>query len=485
MWNREILAPPSGGAWFCIMVEAFFKGGVEVGRLFGTFGVRGVFGKEIDCHMAYGLAKAFGTFLRRSVDRPKVVIGGDTRSSTKALKDAAISGLLSSGVDVIDVGTLPTPAVQFACRKIGVDGGISVTASHNPPEYNGLKLLEGNGMGLSREKEAKVEDIFFSENFFDADWRGAGRYREVDILEDYVEAIVSSVDVELIRERKPFVVADLGNGAGSLTLPYVLERIGCRVLSINAHPSGAFTARNPEPNEENLKDLVKVVKAIRPDFAVAQDGDADRAVFLDENGSFIQGDKTFALAMREVLRRKKGLVVTTVATSLVIDDVAREMGCDVMRTKVGDLVVTKALLEHGGVVGGEENGGVIFPDFTLGRDGAMATAKIVEALSRSGKSFSGLLAELPVYYQVKTKVHLEGDRKRVVEIVNDLARERGFKTDVTDGTKILVEDGWVLVRASGTEPIVRIFAETRKSMEEAKKLIDMAKDFLERAKKMI
>ncbi len=466
-----------------MILKSMRKGGSKVvGKLFGTFGVRGIFGEELSSEKAFKIAKAFSTFLTAFKDRPVVALGRDTRKSGEAIKAAVVSGLTSSGVDVVDLGVLPTPAIQYACKRLGVDGGISITASHNPPQYIGIKLLEGNGMGLSREKEGRVEEIYFSGKFVNVPWERVGKVVEKNMIDDYIEEIVASVDVEIIRSVKPFVVVDAGNGAGALTLPYILEKLGCKVLSLNAHPSGLFSARNPEPNEENLKDTATIVRAVKADFAVAQDGDADRAVFLDEEGRFIQGDRTFALAAREVLREKRGFVVTTVATSLVIDEVAREFGCHIMRTKVGDLVVTKALLDHNGVVGGEENGGVIFPDFVLGRDGAMATAKIVQAFARSGKRFSELVEELPVYHQIKTKMHLEGDRKAIVAKVAEIAREEGFRTDTTDGTKIVFDDGWVLIRASGTEPIVRIFSESRESLERARWMIDLSKGLIERAK---
>ncbi|MCD6449447.1 MAG: phosphoglucosamine mutase [Thermotogaceae bacterium] len=385
------------------------KGVVQMGRIFGTFGVRGVFPEKMNPEFVYRLLRAYGTYLKRKVRNPVVGLGRDTRLSGETLKNAAVSALVESGVNVVDFGMVPTPAVQFGCRKLNLDGGVVITASHNPPEFNGVKLLEGNGMGLKRENEKIVEDIFFEESFEVPTWKDLGKVSQYNVKDEYINEIVRRVDKQLINSVKPKILVDMGNGAGAFTLPYVLEELGCRILSINAHPSGRFSWRNPEPNEENLKTTVEIVRSVDVDFAVAQDGDADRAVFINEYGEFIQGDRTFALAEREVLKRKKGTVVTTVATSLVIDDVAKEFGVDVVRTKVGDLVVTGELLKRGGVVGGEENGGVIFPDFVLGRDGAMTTALIVEAFTRSGKSFSKLLEELPYYYQIKTKIHMEGD----------------------------------------------------------------------------
>ncbi|NJE75502.1 phosphoglucosamine mutase [Thermococcus sp. ES12] len=451
-----------------------------MGRLFGTFGVRGIANEMITPEFALKMGMAFGTMLRREGrKKPLVIVGRDTRVSGEMLKSALISGLLSVGCDVIDVGIAPTPAIQWATAHFNADGGAVITASHNPPEYNGIKLLEPNGMGLKKEREAVVEDVFFKEDFDRASWDEIGEVREEDIIKPYIEAIKARVDVEAIRKRRPFVVVDTSNGAGSLTLPYLLRELGCKVVSVNAHPDGHFPARNPEPNEENLRGFMEIVKALGADFGVAQDGDADRAVFIDENGRFIQGDKTFALVADAVLRENGGgLLVTTIATSNLLDDVASKNNAEVLRTKVGDLIVARALLEHGGTIGGEENGGVIFPDFVLGRDGAMTTAKIVEIFAKSGKKFSELIDELPKYYQFKTKKHVEGDRKAIVARVAELAEKKGYRVDTTDGTKILFEDGWVLVRASGTEPIIRVFSEAKRE-EKAKEYLGLGLELLE------
>ncbi|AFL94675.1 putative phospho-sugar mutase [Thermococcus cleftensis] len=453
-----------------------------MGRLFGTFGVRGIANEKITPEFALKMGMAFGTMLRREGrKRPLVVVGRDTRVSGEMLKNALISGLLSVGCDVIDVGIAPTPAIQWATAHFKADGGAVITASHNPPEYNGIKLLEPNGMGLKKEREAVVEEVFFKEDFDRARWDEIGEVREEDIIKPYIEAIKARVDVEAIRKRRPFVVVDVSNGAGSLTLPYLLRELGCKVVSVNAHPDGHFPARNPEPNEENLRGFMEIVKALGADFGVAQDGDADRAVFIDENGRFIQGDKTFALVADAVLRENGGgLLVTTIATSNLLDDIAKRNNAEVLRTKVGDLIVARALLEHNGTIGGEENGGVIFPDFVLGRDGAMTTAKIVEIFAKSGKKFSELIDELPKYYQFKTKRHVEGDRKAIVAKVAELAEKKGYRVDTTDGTKILFEDGWVLVRASGTEPIIRVFSEA-KSEEKAREYLELGLGLLEEA----
>ncbi len=432
-----------------------------MGKIFGTFGVRGVYPDFLNEEFAMKMGRAFGTFLRGYEENPRVVVGRDSRRSGESLMLAFIAGLLSSGVDVIDVGLLPTPLVQFSSRILKVSGGAVITASHNPPQYNGIKLLEGNGMGLSRKKEGIVEEIFESEKFFEVNTWKMGRRIAMDVREQYFREVESRIDIDAVKSRKPFILVDEAGGAGAVVLPEILEKLGCKVLSVNSHTSGFFSARNPEPNEKNLEDTRKMVKALSPDLAVAQDGDADRAVFLTRDGKFVQGDKTFALVEKFTLEQKKGPVVTTVATSDIIDEVAKIFGVKVYRTKVGDLVVTGKLLEVNGIIGGEENGGVIFPDIVLGRDGMFTTVRIVEAISKTERNFEELLLELPVFYQFKGKISFEGDRKKAVEDFAKLVLKEGYKVDTTDGTKIFFKDGWVLVRASGTEPIIRVFTESR------------------------
>lgn len=455
---------------------------MKMSKIFGTFGVRGIANEKITPEFALKMGLAFGTLLKREEPTKElwVVVGRDTRVSGEMLKNALISGLLSTGINVIDVGIAPTPAIQFACKYFKVDGGAVITASHNPPEYNGIKLLEPNGLGLKKERESRVEELFFNEEFHKAKWHEIGQLVERDIIRPYIDAIKSKVDIKVIKKRRPFVVVDTSNGAGSLVLPYLLRELGCKVVSVNAQPDGHFPARNPEPNEENLQGFMKIVKSLGADFGVAQDGDADRSVFIDENGNFIQGDKTFALVVKAMLEENKGgLVVTTIATSHIIDELTKMYNGKVIKTKVGDLIVSRTLLEHNGLVGGEENGGVIFPEHVLGRDGAMTVAKIVEIFAKSGKKFSELIDTLPKFYQLKTKKHVKGDRKTIVAKAAELAKKEGLTIDTTDGTKILFKDGWVLVRASGTEPIIRIFAEA-KSEEKVREYLNLGLDLLEK-----
>ncbi|MGO0122946.1 phosphoglucosamine mutase [Desulfothermobacter acidiphilus] len=455
-----------------------------MGKVFGTFGVRGVVGEELNPDLLQRIGVVFGLWLRdQSKGRPLVVVGRDTRLSGGALKRALVSGLLGVGADVLDVGIVPTPVVQFACRHFGADGGAVITASHNPPEYNGIKLLEPDGLGLAPEVEAALEELLDRKAFAYATWNETGRASRQDAVRPYLEGVRKRLDTEVIARRRPLVVADTANGAGSVLLPYLLSELGCRVISVNGHPDGRFPGRNPEPNQENLSSFLAIVRSVGADFGVAQDGDADRSIFADEEGRFVQGDKTFALAAGALLEEHDGgLVVTTVATSNVVDEVAKAWGGKVVRTKVGDAAVSRTLKELRGLVGGEENGGVIFPDFVWGRDGAMTAAKLLEFFCRQKSSFSELIASLPHFYQLKTKERVEEERRGVVTLVSELARSEGYRVDTTDGVKILLEEGWVLVRASGTEPVVRIFAEAREE-KEVGTYLELGRSLLQRARR--
>ena len=435
-------------------------------KLFGTFGVRRLANTELTPEFASKIAASYGSLVKG-----KVAVGGDTRTSTEMIKHAVISGLLSAGCDVVDLGFLPTPAVQYAVRNY-YDAGIIITASHNPSEYNGLKLIDFDGIGTPDETELKIEEIFFNDNPDRVSWDRIGELEaNSSILEEYIQEVIKRVDTDSIRNAKLKVIVDCGSGAACFTTPYILRELGCEVITMNCQPDGFFPGRDPEPTEPNLKELIEVVKATGADVGLAHDGDADRTICIDENGNFVFGDKSFALVEKHMLKENKGgLIVTTVATSSAIYDIANEYNGEVTATKVGDLVVARELKDKDGLFGGEENGGLIFPDFVYGRDAALSAAKIVEIIAKQGKSLSGLVDELPVYYSEKMKIECPEELKqKIMQKVADETSE--FEVDTTDGVKIIKENGWVIIRPSGTEPIFRCFAEA-KTKEEAKEMAE-------------
>ncbi|MEN6573137.1 phosphoglucosamine mutase, partial [Methanobacterium aggregans] len=312
-------------------------------RLFGTFGVRRIANHELTPEFASKLAAAYGTLVKG-----KVAVGGDTRTSTGMIKHAVISGLLSSGCQVFDLGILPTPAVQFAVRNY-CDGGVMITASHNPPKYNGIKFVDEDGIGIAEDMEEKIEDMFFDENPDRVVWNEIGEVLENHgIVDEYIENVIERVDADAIRSANLKVIVDCGNGAACFTTPYLLRKLGCDVTTMNCQPDGFFPGRNPEPTEDNLKELIEVVKATGADLGIAHDGDADRTICIDEKGNFVFGDKTFALVEKQMLREAGGgIIVTTVATSAAIYDIAEEYGGEVIATRVGDLVVARELKNRG------------------------------------------------------------------------------------------------------------------------------------------
>lgn len=435
-------------------------------RLFGTFGVRRRANEVLTPEFASKLAAAYGTLVKG-----KVAVGGDTRTSTPMIKHAVISGLLSSGCAVMDLGILPTPAVQYAVRNYCV-GGVIITASHNPPHDNGIKFVDTDGIGIPDDMEEKIEDMFFDENPERVSWDNIKELEtNSNIIDEYIDSVIGRVDGEAIKKANLKVVVDCGSGAACFTTPYLLRRLGCQVTTMNCQPDGFFPGRNPEPTEDNLKDLINAVKNLGADLGIAHDGDADRTICIDENGDFVFGDKTFALVEKAMLKENGGgLIVTTVATSSAIYDIAEEYNGEVIATRVGDLLVARELKDKNGLFGGEENGGLIFPDFVYGRDAALTTAKIVEIISNENKPLSELIEELPSYRSEKKKVECPDELKS--EVMGKIAEAtREFEVDTKDGVKIFTDEGWVIIRPSGTEPIFRCFAEA-KNEEDAKKMAE-------------
>ena len=422
--------------------------------LFGTNGVRGVANVEMTPEMAMSLAKSIGTFRRG-----RIAVGRDTRQSGDMLKNAVIAGLLSTGCSVVDLGIAPTPCVQYYVKR-HADAGIIITASHNPPEYNGIKGIAGDGTEMSRQDEAVVEKIYFSCAYRNAAWNETGGLSSADPKPEYIEGIVERVDAAAIRQKGFTVVADTGCGAASVTTPFLLRRLGCRVITLNAQVDGTFPGRNPEPTGNEINDLKAAVKTAKADLGIAHDADADRAVFIDDRGRFVNEDVLLALMTRYRLQQKRGVIVTPVSSSSLIEDVARQHDGEVIWTMVGSIHVARKMMEVGAVFGGEGNGGLIFPEFQYCRDGGMSAASMLEMLARTGEKLSDVVDAIRSYDSVKEKIKCK-DKARVLQCIEDEVRRERTKADLTDGIKLFRPEGWVLIRASGTEPIIRVFAESR------------------------
>jgi phosphomannomutase/phosphoglucomutase len=449
----------------------------SVPRLFGTNGVRGVVNSpDMDPRFALRLGLSIGSLMKGTV-----LVGTDARTSNEMLKSACASGIMASGCNVVDCGTVPTPTLQYAVKTRGVAGGVMITASHNPPEFNGIKCIDPDGTEMSRANEESIERRFHTEDFALASWANIGTMvADTTVIDGYIEGIVSLVDVDAIRRADLRIALDCGNGAGSMASPRLLERLGVRYVTLNANPDGAFPGHNSEPVPENSKDLIDLVRSGGFDFGVVQDGDADRAIFVDDTGTYQYGDRSLALGAYFACRENPGgLVVTTVGSSRCVEDAVATNGGRIMYTKVGSPVVARAMIENDSVFGGEENGGLIFPEFQFCRDAGMAVAKMIEIVAKHGR-MSTLLAGIPSYSQYKAKTRCPEEKKR--HVMEQLAADaKGGRVDTTDGVKVFFDDGWVLVRPSGTEPLFRVFTEA-KDPAKAKR---MAEEYIDKVKALV
>lgn len=428
------------------------------GRLFGTNGVRFVPGVTADLEFVIKLSECVGTYFSEG----DILAGRDGRLSGEAVLLAASSGLMSSGRSVAEAGLVPTPALQFATRAMGYRGGVMVTASHNPPEYNGLKVVGPEGVEINRLDEQKVEKIFRDGSFRRADWREVGTSRpEPSVVRTYLNGILSKVNTRIISGRKFSVVVDPGNGAQCLAAPTLLDSLGCKVVTIHSVIDGRFPGRGPEPTPETLTDLSAAVRAVGADLGVAYDGDGDRALFSDETGRVYWGDQSGTLLADYLLERGPGgTVVTPVSSSQAIEAVVAKRRGKVIRTRVGSVDVSRTMIERAAFFGFEENGGCIYPAHIAVRDGGMATALMLECLAARGLPFSRVMANtVPRLFQSKTKVQVHPER--VKETMRRVERQGGDRIEKVDGLKVWTDDKtWVLVRPSGTEPIIRVFAES-------------------------
>jgi phosphomannomutase/phosphoglucomutase len=442
-------------------------------KLFGTFGIRGVANQKLTPELAYDLGLAFATHLD---NKGKVAVGYDNRTSSVMIEHALTAGLLAGGCDVLHFGLTPTPVLSFGIRNFSCDGGVIITASHNPPEYNGIKFWAADGSGLERRYEREIERIV-EEGGKPVGWKDIGKTLTADAIGPYMKAVLQEVPK---FKRKLKVVVDCANAVGALVTPYLLRELGCEVVSMNSQLDGTFPGRKLEPVPENLVELAKTVLACEADAGVAHDGDADRTLLVDEKGEILSGDRVFAIAAMRYLREKtKPRLITTVATSSVIDDVAAKFGGEVVRTRVGEPDIIGEFKNRGGDVGGEENGGVLFFGWVPCRDGIMTAIQFLAALDESGGTVSELNSSLPVYYQVKERSGCPDELKlKVLELLSENFSE--YELDRTDGLRVMFDEGWLLLRPSGTEPLFRCFAEA-KTKEGAKKLAEMGIAALEEA----
>ncbi len=426
--------------------------------------MRGIVGENLTDSVAADYGSAFGTFLKNihagKKEKLSVCIGRDSRRSGQMLKSAVTAGLCAVGIDVIDLEMVTTPGVGIMLRQLGCAGAVSITASHNPIQYNGIKLLLGDGVAPPPESAGQIKQCFLDKNFAFVDSPHCGQVssnKQTDST--HIARVLGIVDQETIAAKKFKVVLDSVNGAGGPVTKKLLAKLGCKVAAINDEPTGIF-AHRPEPTARNLTGLCKVVKKEKAEIGLAQDPDADRLAVVDENGTYIGEEYTLALAAKYIFSKKTGRAATNLSTSRMLDDVAEKAGGQVIRTAVGEANVAAAMLEHNCIIGGEGNGGVI--DLRVGpiRDSLVGIALVLQLMAETGKTVSELVSEIGGYYMSKEK--FVADKLQAQQILNS-AKETfpDAKLNTTDGCRFDFDDGWLHLRASNTEPVMRLIVEAK------------------------
>ena len=436
---------------------------------FGIAGLRGVWGKGLNEDLARTHIEAFAVFLQKQGAK-KIVIGRDSRKSGPTIKDIAVDILMGAGIEVTDIGIVPTPTLIYLTRTSPFDGAIMITASHNPPEYNGIKFFNKNAFYINEKELEEIQNYIGSK----PQQRESGGSREdLGLGVKHVDHVIKNIDTEIIRNKKFKVVIDVINGAGYKLGPMLLEKLGCDVTVINETPDGNFF-HMPEPLVENLVGLAEKVKEVGADIGFALDPDADRLVLCDEKGVIVFEEYTLSLAIKSVLEKTPGDIVTNLSTSNTNDDLVKTIGYKNYRTKVGEMAVVEGIIEHNAIIGGEGGGGVIYPTINLCRDSITGMALILELLAQKNEKLSGLVNELPHYEFIKTKMPFESDIKEIIEkMVKEFSEG---KADTQDGLRVDFSDSsWVQLRASNTEPIIRIWAEAKDKVR-AEELLTKAKN---------
>lgn len=449
-------------------------------RMFGTNGVRGIVNDTLTPELALKLGKAVGSWLKAG---DRVCIGTDARQSRDMLKGAFCAGLHATGVHTTDVGVLASPGIQIYGRDHKFAAGAIITASHNPPVWNGIKLTAPDGTETNPAQEEEIESFFFDENFRIVPWDQVGTHDVTDrAKQHYIDTVLAQVDADAIRAAKLIIVLDPGGGSGCVATPDFLHAVGVDFVPLSCELDGAFTDRPSEPTEQNSQACITAVKEHGADFGFLMDGDADRSVFIDEKGGYIWGDTSLALAAKhELPRHEHPVFCTAVSSGSCVKDAVESVGGELHWTVVGSPKVAQEMLRLGAVFGGEDNGGMMFARHQLSRDGLMALGFMLETVAKTGRTLSDLCSDIPKYCLVKEKVQVpEATKSSLLDAFKaKLEDESGIlEVDDRDGVKCYVAEGWVLVRPSGTEPIFRVQGEA-KTPEAAAALVTRFRAILE------
>lgn len=445
-------------------------------KFFGTNGIRGVFPENFSLEFVHDMTLSIATYFKKG----PILVGYDGRESSPIILKIVCAALNSVGFDCNIAGLVPTPCLEFAVKKLDYSGGIMITASHNPPEYNGIKPCGNDGVEISREDEIIVEDIFLKKEWI----KNTSKFgitgidnRAIDV---YVEGITSQINSHIIKSKNLKVVLDLGNGVQAVTAPLFCKLVGCQIFLINEKIDGLFPGRGSEPTPQNLLELSKKVQENNADFGIAFDGDGDRSIFCDNHGDILTGDKSALVLTKFILQKNlNSIIVTCLNSSSSIELVANEFNSKVIRTKVGSVEVSRKMLSTNALIGFEENGGFMYGKHNQVRDGCMTLALMLEFLATSKKTLSEEASDFLPSFTTKDKVVCS--KEDHIKIIQLLQNEFP-NSNTTDGIKITINSkNWVMIRSSGTESIIRIYGEA----ENQEKLDSLMIKYIEKVKSVI
>ncbi len=445
-------------------------------KFFGTNGIRGVFSEDFTLEFVHDMTLAIGTYFGKG----PVLVGFDGRNSSPIICKVVASALNSIGIDCYVTGIVPTPCLEFAVKTLGYSGGLMITASHNPPQYNGIKPAAKDGVEVSREDELIIEDIYTQKSWLKNPKKWGVTRIETKSIETYLKGVISHVDSKLIESKHFKVVLDLGNGAQAVSAPELCKILQCETFLVNQNIDGIFPGRGSEPTPQNLSELSKTVIENKANIGIAFDGDGDRSIFCDNDGNILTGDISALLLVQHILKKNpNSLIVTCLNSGSNIEILADKFNSKVIRTKVGSVEVSRKMVPTDALIGYEENGGFMYGKHNQVRDGCMTLALMLDLLADSEKSLVEEIASLLPSFTTKDKI--ECSTEKVSKLISSL-KEEFPNSDTTDGIKITFDSkNWVMIRPSGTEPIVRIYVEA----ESREKLDVLMSKYLAKVKSII
>jgi phosphoglucosamine mutase len=445
-------------------------------KLFGTSGIRG----KVNQDLTLQLALQTGLAIANTTKAGRITIAHDTRTTATTIENALVAGLLAGGAQVTKLGLIPTPLLAYATRQLKANTGIMITASHNPPQYNGIKLFGKDTMAYTQEQQNKIEQLIEKQRFTRQAFKKIGTTNNLDAAEYYINTLK-----KIPIQKQWRVILDPGNGATCQVAPKVFQALGCKVTTINAQPDGHFPARSPEPNQESLTELCMIVKQLKADAGFAYDGDGDRMVAITEKGEFAPFDQTLAAYAAHVVRKNRGgTVITTVEASMCTEKTIQQHNGRVLRTKVGDVAVAEEIKKQKAVFGGEPCGAWIHPQIHYCPDGILSSILLLKALETEDKPLSEFIADVPLYPEKKNSIKCPDQAKaavmqRIKTMMPSFFQRINELNDI-DGIRLSLAKGWVLIRVSGTEPLIRVKVEAE-STSEVKKMMEKSMTIVQRA----